>query len=105
MFYLLVVSWQSYVDTNLVGTRKIVKAAIYGHDKSLWATSPGFNVTFFIYLKVSAVEIDTLLKAFKDPSGIRASGLRASGIKYFALKTDERSIYGKQVIVYFIGGS
>lgn len=37
-------SWQAYVDTNLVGTKKILKAAIYGHDGSLWATSQGFNV-------------------------------------------------------------
>ena len=42
-------SWQAYVDTNLVGTGKITKAAIHGHDGSLWATSKGFsvNTTFF----------------------------------------------------------
>ena len=43
-------SWQAYVDTNLVGTGKILKAAIYGHDGSLWATTPGFNVGFQIFI-------------------------------------------------------
>ena len=38
-------SWQAYVDTNMVGTGKILKAAIYGHDGSLWATTAGFNVS------------------------------------------------------------
>jgi len=38
-------SWQAYVDTNLVGTKKVAKAAIFGHDGTLWATSKGFNVS------------------------------------------------------------
>jgi len=29
----------------MVGTGKILKAAIYGHDGSLWATTAGFNVS------------------------------------------------------------
>jgi profilin len=37
-------SWQAYVDTNLVGTGKIAKAAIIGQDGSSWACSQGFNV-------------------------------------------------------------
>ena len=39
-------SWQAYVDTNLVGTGKIVNAAIIGHDGNTWATSKGFAVKF-----------------------------------------------------------
>jgi hypothetical protein len=37
-------SWQQYVDSNLVGTKKVTKAAIHGLDGSVWATSKGFNV-------------------------------------------------------------
>jgi len=82
-------SWQAYVDTNLVGTKKISKAAIHGNaDKSLWATTKGFSV--------ATNEVDALLKAFKDPSGIRANGLHIGGVKYIALKCDDRSIYGKK---------
>ncbi|KAI9190425.1 profilin, required for normal timing of actin polymerization in response to thermal stress [Blastocladiella emersonii ATCC 22665] len=80
-------SWQTYVDSNLVGTKKITKGAIFGHDKSTWAISPDFEV--------QSPELDALLQAFKDPTGIRANGLRMGGQKYIALKCDDRSIYGK----------
>ena len=38
-------SWQAYVDTNLIGTGKVQRAAIFGHDGSCWATSEGFSVS------------------------------------------------------------
>jgi profilin len=82
-------SWQAYVDNNLVGSKCITKAAIFGIDGSKWAASGGFNVT--------PDEAKKLAAAFKDPTGIRASGLYLSGQKYFALKADDRSIYAKQV--------
>ncbi|KAJ3055736.1 profilin, required for normal timing of actin polymerization in response to thermal stress [Rhizophlyctis rosea] len=81
-------SWQSYVDTNLLGTRKITKAAIHGLDGSLWATSKGFSVT--------PTEAQALIKAFTDASGIRANGLHVGGTKYIALRADDRSVYGKK---------
>jgi hypothetical protein len=37
-------SWQAYVDDNLIGTGKVAKAAIFGTDGSLWASSAGYNV-------------------------------------------------------------
>jgi profilin len=37
-------SWQAYVDTNLVGTGKLTLAAIHGHDGNVWATSKGLAV-------------------------------------------------------------
>lgn len=40
-------SWQTYVDTNLVGTGKVQKAAIFGLDGAQWATSAGFTVSTF----------------------------------------------------------
>lgn len=42
----LKMSWQAYVDTNLLGTGKVQKAAIFGLDGSQWATSAGFTVRF-----------------------------------------------------------
>lgn len=39
-------SWQTYVDSNLVGTGKLNQAAIHGHNGGLWATSAGFSVKF-----------------------------------------------------------
>ena len=37
-------SWQGYVDSNLVGSGKVQKAGIFGVDGSTWASSAGFSV-------------------------------------------------------------
>jgi profilin len=81
-------SWQQYVDTNLVGSKSVTQAAIFGHDGSKWAASAGFNVT--------ADEAKKLVAGFKDANGIRASGIFLAGTKYLTLKADDRSIYGKK---------
>ncbi|KAJ3126674.1 hypothetical protein HK098_007267 [Nowakowskiella sp. JEL0407] len=80
-------SWDAYTS-NLIAQRTIHKAAIHGHDGSTWASSPGFSL--------KGPEIQGLLAAYTDPSGIRANGLPVGGIKYIALKCDDRSIYGKK---------
>ena len=88
-------SWQSYVDQNMVGTKKITAAGIFGHDKSAWAVSSGFNA--------NPQELEKLYSAYKDASGIRANGLYINGKKYIALRCDDRSIYGKLVIHINVG--
>jgi len=37
-------SWQEYVDKNLVGTGQVTKAGIYGHKGTLWAKTESFAV-------------------------------------------------------------
>lgn len=37
-------SWQDYVDNQLIASKCVSKAAIAGHDGSLWAKSAGFEV-------------------------------------------------------------
>ncbi|KAL0075207.1 profilin [Phycomyces blakesleeanus] len=81
-------SWQQYVDSNLVGTGKVTKGAIYGTNGSLWASSPGFQL--------AANEIQEIIAGFSNPEPIRASGIHVDGVKYFSLRADERSIYGKK---------
>ncbi|ORX99006.1 Profilin/allergen [Basidiobolus meristosporus CBS 931.73] len=81
-------SWQTYVDSNLVGTGSIAQAAIYGVQGGVWAASSGFAL--------QGNEFQDLAQAFQDPSGIRANGLYLGGTKYFTLRADPRSIYGKQ---------
>lgn len=81
-------SWQTYVDTNLVGTGFVSRGAIIGHDGSSWAKSPGFEV--------SSAEGQKIKQGFSDPSGLRASGIHVAGKKYLCLRTDDRSIYGKK---------
>lgn len=43
-----IMSWQAYVDTNLLKTGNVQRAAIFGHDGSCWATSAGFSVSVLI---------------------------------------------------------
>ncbi|PWN52972.1 putative PFY1-profilin [Violaceomyces palustris] len=81
-------SWQGYVDTNLVGTKKISKAAILGLKGGVWATSPGFTI--------SPAEQTAIIAGFDDPSGLQAGGIRADSQKYLFLQADPRKIYGKQ---------
>eukprot|EP01117_Protostelium_nocturnum_P020532 TRINITY_DN9283_c1_g1_i1.p2 TRINITY_DN9283_c1_g1~~TRINITY_DN9283_c1_g1_i1.p2 ORF type:complete len:127 (-),score=45.87 TRINITY_DN9283_c1_g1_i1:137-517(-) len=81
-------SWQTYVDTNLVGSGAVSQAAIFGHDGSKWAASAGFNVT--------AQEAKNLAAGYKDASSLRANGIHLSGVKYLTLRADDRSIYGKK---------
>jgi len=81
-------SWQTYVDKNLVGSGFVTKGAIFGLDGAKWAASPAFLPT--------TDEARKAIAAFKSPDAIRASGLYIATVKYFALRCDERSIYGKQ---------
>ncbi|KAI1307875.1 profilin, required for normal timing of actin polymerization in response to thermal stress [Mortierella claussenii] len=81
-------SWQAYVDNNLVATGKVSKGAIYGHDGSLWASSPGFNV--------GGAEVQKLVAAFADESDIAANGLYLEGTKFiFLRKPRDEVIYAR----------
>lgn len=41
-------SWQAYVD-NLLQTKTMIHAGIFGLDGSTWAASPGFPVCNFLF--------------------------------------------------------
>merc|ERR1711915_199458 len=59
-------SWQSYVDDQLISTNMIKNAVIAGHDGNIWASSSGFNVTA-AELKVI---LDRVVRARKGQSGV-----------------------------------
>ncbi len=42
-------SWQDYVDKQLLASGFVNHAAIIGSDGSLWAKSAAFNVIFIFY--------------------------------------------------------
>jgi len=81
-------SWQTYVDVNLVGTKKITKAAIIGQKGGVWASSPGYTIS--VEEQVDAV------RAFDNPATTQASGIRLGGQKFFTIHADPRSVYGKK---------
>jgi len=81
-------SWQAYVDSNLLGTEKVSQAAIVGLGGGVWASSPGFNL--------SPNEQTAIINAYNDLPATQANGVRAAGQKYFTLQANARSIYGKK---------
>lgn len=77
----------AYTD-NLISTGKLDKAALYSRaGDSVWAQSNG--------LTLSGPEISELARGYDDPSGLQANGLHLQGQKYFLIRADDRSIYGK----------
>jgi len=83
-------SWQAYVDTNLVGTQKIAKASILGQQGGVWATSSGFTL--------SAEEQKAVINAFHDRDAVQANGIRLAGVKYFTTTAEvgEPVVMGKK---------
>ncbi|KIL61594.1 hypothetical protein M378DRAFT_13404 [Amanita muscaria Koide BX008] len=81
-------SWQAYVDTNLVGSGKISKALILGQKGGVWAATSGF--------KLSPEEEKAILTAHSKPDVVQTSGLKLAGQKYFTLQAGDRSIYLKK---------
>ncbi|KAF9918956.1 profilin, required for normal timing of actin polymerization in response to thermal stress [Lobosporangium transversale] len=82
-------SWQSYVDDQLIKTGYVAKGGIYGReDGSLWAASEGF--------KPSAAEIQSVIAAFNNPADIQANGLYLEGHKFVYLRaTPDGSILAR----------
>ncbi|PBK99871.1 profilin [Armillaria gallica] len=81
-------SWQTYVDTNLVGSGRISKAAIIGQQGGVWAASAGYNL--------STEEQNAIINGYNDVTKVQASGIRVAGQKFFTLQANPRSIYGKK---------
>ncbi|CAF9919582.1 MAG: profilin, required for normal timing of actin polymerization in response to thermal stress [Alectoria fallacina] len=86
-------SWQAYVDTSLVGTGNLDRAAIFNtHGTSVWASTHGFAV--------SPAEIKEVIDSYSDTSDVKkiqSGGFRVAGEKYMTIKADEKSVYGKKV--------
>ncbi|KAJ5077785.1 profilin [Anaeramoeba ignava] len=80
-------SWQGYVDSNLVGTGHLTQAAICGLDGSVWAKSANFNIT--------ATEIKAIVAGFADGSSLYANGVRANGVKYTCVRALDDLVAGK----------
>ncbi|KAG1786933.1 profilin [Suillus plorans] len=73
-------SWQAYVDNNLVGTKKVTQAAILGKAGGVWAKSSDITI--------SAEEQKAITAAFTNKAAVQASGFRIANQKYFFLSSD-----------------
>ncbi|KAK4231344.1 profilin [Podospora fimiseda] len=89
-------SWQAYVDSSLVGTGHIDKAAIFSAaGDSTWASTPGFTV--------GAPELATVVgilaeaEASSKPKTDKAygEGIHIAGERYVATRIEGNHIYGR----------
>ncbi|KAJ0421111.1 profilin [Aspergillus carlsbadensis] len=81
--------WQGYVDSSLMGSGQFDKAAILSVDFSgIEASSPGFTI--------SPQEIQALGSAFSNSEYAMQNGFTIGGEKFFAIRADDRSLYGKK---------
>ena len=78
-------SWQGYVDNNLVGTGKVSSACIVGQKGGDRAASPR--------LHLSTEEQHAIIQGLADPSHLQANGVYVSGKKYLALQPNPRADY------------
>merc|ERR1712098_394240 len=81
-------SWQSYVDDQLLATKMVSKAAICGHDGNVWATSSGFGVT--------APELKFIATNFGNMSVMPMSAINVGGTKCMFLSANDNVMRGKK---------
>eukprot|EP00291_Cryptomonas_curvata_P014874 CAMPEP_0172151842 /NCGR_PEP_ID=MMETSP1050-20130122/476_1 /TAXON_ID=233186 /ORGANISM="Cryptomonas curvata, Strain CCAP979/52" /LENGTH=126 /DNA_ID=CAMNT_0012820037 /DNA_START=70 /DNA_END=450 /DNA_ORIENTATION=+ len=78
-------SWQSYVDDQLLGTGHVHSASIVGLDGSLWATSSN--------LQLSASEQSAIATAAANPSSVLGGKITLKGENFMVLRADDSAIY------------
>jgi len=81
-------SWQSYVDDQLIATKMILHAVICGHDGNIWATSKDDKLPF----NVTTEELKAIIAKFDSVETLAASGITVAGTKYMYLSTEERAL-------------
>jgi profilin len=84
-----VVNWQEFIDTQLLSTGCVSKAAIFSAQGQRWAASRGFEVT--------PQEAQFISNVFWDPSELHKGGnrLRLSQKIYYAIKTNGDFLLGR----------
>merc|ERR1712059_83314 len=79
-------SWQSYVDEQLIASGMVTAAAIAGHDGNIWAKSNGFNA--------SPDEVKRLLSNWGP--NLAMGGVTVNTFKYMFLSSNEKVVRGKK---------
>ena len=83
-------SWQVYVDTNLLASGQVTAAGIYDMQGNPWAYSAGFAAQIAEVAAVSA-HMHT-----GDPSGLAGTGVVVAGVKYMFVSGSGDEVYGKK---------
>jgi len=80
-------SWQDYVDNQLIASQCVSKACIAGHDGGVWAKSDGFEVT--------KEELAKLVQGFDKQEILTSGGVTLAGQRYIYLSGTDRVIRAK----------
>mmetsp|Transcript_7229 Transcript_7229/g.23859 ORF Transcript_7229/g.23859 Transcript_7229/m.23859 type:complete len:128 (-) Transcript_7229:74-457(-) len=82
-------SWQAYVDDNLLASGMVTSAGIYDLQGNPWAYSAGFAA--------QVAEVAAVSAHFAAPSGLAATGATIAGVKYMFVRGEENAeIYVKK---------
>jgi len=81
-------SWQSYVDDQLVATKMVKHAVICGHDGNIWAQSAGFTV--------AVDELKALLAKYSNTDQLAQSGITIANMKYMYLSSSDKVVRAKK---------
>mmetsp|Transcript_864 Transcript_864/g.1359 ORF Transcript_864/g.1359 Transcript_864/m.1359 type:complete len:128 (-) Transcript_864:93-476(-) len=82
-------SWQAYVDDNLLKSGMVTAAGIYDLQGNPWAYSAGFAA--------QVAEVAAVSAHFAAPSGLAATGATVAGVKYMFVRGEENAeIYVKK---------
>ena len=66
-------SWQAYVDDQLLATKQVQEAVILGHDGNVWATSADFAAT--------PEEMKKIADNFSSMETMAQTGITVAGTK------------------------
>lgn len=80
-------SWQVYVDQQLLGSGKVKEAAICSLDGNIWARSAGFQAM--------TEELKKLIATFHNTKEAAQNGIFLGNKKYFFLRCTDDTIYAK----------
>jgi len=80
-------SWQDYVDNQLLASACVSRAAIAGHDGGIWAKSDGFEVT--------KEELAKLVLGFDKQEILTSGGVTLAGQRYIYLSGSDRVVRAK----------
>ncbi|XP_064119996.1 profilin-like [Macrobrachium rosenbergii] len=81
-------SWQTYVDQQLMGSGLVAKAVIAGHDGTCWAKSNN--------IEPSRDELTKLSQSFQDQNNLAMTGVHMGGEKFFYLSGTDKVIRCKK---------
>lgn len=81
-------SWQSYVDDQLLSTKMVKHAVICGHDGNIWAQSANFGVT--------PEELKVLIEKYNNVDALASSGITIAGVRYMYLSSTDKVVRARK---------